>query len=200
MRSIGFVLMVAAFIYATRDALSAMYSTEGILLVLLGTLCLVRFAGIRVVAMFRAGFSRGATEEQMQAAIFGWRVARLCALGMGLLGTLIGAILMMGNLNDPAAIGPGMSLAVTTILYAVVVAPFCLALQARLESRVHGPTDGSVLGSAVVATVVATLAPLVMTFALLLAFAGPPTPASAPQGNPPPELVPGGQVQPGAAH
>jgi hypothetical protein len=200
MRSIGFVLMVAAFTYATRDALSAMYSTEGILLVLLGTLCLVRFAGVHVWAMFRAGFSRRATEEQMQAAIFGWRMARLCALGMGLLGTLIGAILMMRNLNDPAAIGPGMSLAVTTILYAAVAAPFYLAVQARLESRVHSPSDGSILGSAVTATVVAMLAPLVMTFALLLAFAGPPTPAAAPQGTPPAAVVPEGQAQPGAAH
>ncbi len=81
---------------------------------------------------------------------------------------------MLRNLNDLAQIGPGMSLALTCILYALAVSAFCLALQARLEGRVSDSADGSVLGSAVLGALVAFLAPLVMCFSLLLAFSQPP--------------------------
>lgn len=174
MRIVGFVLMLAALYLAAHDALSAMYSTQGILLVLFGTLCLVRFTGVRISALFKAGSSSRGTPEDIRTGIAGWRMARICAMGMGLLGTLIGTALMLRNLNDPAQIGPGMSLALTCMLYALVVAPFCLALQARLEGRVSDSADGSVLGSAVLGALVAFLAPLVMCFALLLAFSQPP--------------------------
>jgi hypothetical protein len=53
MRIVGFVLTLSALYLATHDALEAMYSTEGVLLVLLGTLCLVRFTGFRFAAWFR---------------------------------------------------------------------------------------------------------------------------------------------------
>jgi chemotaxis protein MotA len=44
------------------------------------------------------------------------------APSMGMIGTLIGLILMLRNLNDPAQIGPGMSLALTTTLYGAFMA------------------------------------------------------------------------------
>ncbi|MBR7158508.1 MAG: MotA/TolQ/ExbB proton channel family protein [Alphaproteobacteria bacterium] len=40
----------------------------------------------------------------------------------GMIGTLVGLIIMLGNLNDPSAIGPGMAVALITTLYGILAA------------------------------------------------------------------------------
>ncbi len=55
----------------------------------------------------------------------GRRTFELCARyapAWGMVGTLLGLILMLGHLNEPAKIGPGMSLALITTLYGLVFA------------------------------------------------------------------------------
>lgn len=44
------------------------------------------------------------------------------APAFGMIGTLIGLIIMLGNMDDPAAIGPGMAVALITTLYGAIVA------------------------------------------------------------------------------
>ena len=41
---------------------------------------------------------------------------------MGMIGTLLGLVLMMGNMTDPRSIGPGMAVALLTTLYGAVLA------------------------------------------------------------------------------
>lgn len=41
---------------------------------------------------------------------------------MGMLGTLIGLVLMLGNLDDPSAIGPKMAIALLTTFYGAIMA------------------------------------------------------------------------------
>lgn len=41
---------------------------------------------------------------------------------MGMIGTLIGLVLMLGNMSDPKAIGPAMAVALLTTLYGAMVA------------------------------------------------------------------------------
>lgn len=48
--------------------------------------------------------------------------AQELAPGMGMIGTLIGLVLMMGNMSDPRAIGPGMAVALLTTLYGAILA------------------------------------------------------------------------------
>lgn len=43
------------------------------------------------------------------------------APAFGMIGTLMGLIIMLGNMDDPEAIGPGMAVALTTTLYGAVV-------------------------------------------------------------------------------
>ena len=53
---------------------------------------------------------------------------------MGLIGTLIGLVQMLGHLEDPTSIGPGMSMALLTTLYGAVIAYMIISpLAARLE-------------------------------------------------------------------
>jgi chemotaxis protein MotA len=66
------------------------------------------------------------------AGIF--RKAAEVSPGMGLIGTLIGLVQMLSNLNDPASIGPSMAVAVLTTFYGAVLATMVFApLAAKLE-------------------------------------------------------------------
>ena len=51
----------------------------------------------------------------------GIKLANNIILQTGLVGTLISLVTMLGNMSDPAAIGPGLSIASLTILYALIV-------------------------------------------------------------------------------
>jgi len=54
----------------------------------------------------------------------------------GMIGTLIGLVIMLGRMNDPAKIGPGMAVALLTTLYGLVLANvFCLPLARKLAHR-----------------------------------------------------------------
>ena len=56
---------------------------------------------------------------------------------MGLIGTLIGLIQLLGNLNSPAEIGPAMAIALLTTFYGAVLAYMVFApLAAKLEINI----------------------------------------------------------------
>ena len=44
------------------------------------------------------------------------------APAFGMIGTLVGLVIMLGNMDDPAAIGPGMAVALLTTLYGAMIA------------------------------------------------------------------------------
>ena len=55
------------------------------------------------------------------------------APAFGMIGTLMGLIIMLGNMDDPEAIGPGMAVALITTLYGAVLANlFCLPFADKL--------------------------------------------------------------------
>ena len=62
------------------------------------------------------------------------RKAAETAPAMGLIGTLIGLVQMLGNLDDPASIGPNMAIALLTTFYgAVLSSMFFSPLASKLE-------------------------------------------------------------------
>ena len=55
---------------------------------------------------------------------------------MGMIGTLVGLVQMLSNMNDPKAIGPAMAVALLTTLYGAMLANMvCLPLQTKLNVR-----------------------------------------------------------------
>ena len=63
------------------------------------------------------------------------------APSMGLIGTLIGLIQLLGNLNSPAEIGPAMAIALLTTFYGAVLAYMVFApLAAKLEINIAEET------------------------------------------------------------
>ena len=60
------------------------------------------------------------------------------AIASGFVGVLIGAVLMLANIDDPAAGGPGLAIAILTVLYGVflkyfIFTPISRGLDQRAE-------------------------------------------------------------------
>ena len=55
------------------------------------------------------------------------------APAMGMIGTLVGLVLMLGNMSDPKSIGPAMAIALLTTLYGAIIANvICIPLNQKL--------------------------------------------------------------------
>ena len=58
------------------------------------------------------------------------------APAMGMIGTLIGLVQMLGSMSDPKAIGPAMAVALLTTMYGAILANvFCLPIAMKLENQ-----------------------------------------------------------------
>ncbi len=75
--------------------------------------------------------------DQMRAAEV-MEIAGGYAPAFGLVGTIVGLIMMLEKLRDPAAVGGALSLALLTTLYGAMIANlFCLPLAGKLRRRLH---------------------------------------------------------------
>jgi chemotaxis protein MotA len=65
-----------------------------------------------------------------------WKNMGSYAPAFGMIGTLIGLVQMLQNLDDPSKIGSGMAVALLTTFYGAFVANlFCIPIQGKLEQR-----------------------------------------------------------------
>jgi chemotaxis protein MotA len=65
-----------------------------------------------------------------------WKSMGNYAPAFGMIGTLIGLINMLQNLDDPSQIGQGMAVALLTTFYGAFVSNlFCIPIQGKLEQR-----------------------------------------------------------------
>tara|TARA_Y100001936_G_scaffold199081_1_gene200333 strand:+ start:86 stop:907 length:822 start_codon:yes stop_codon:yes gene_type:complete len=72
-------------------------------------------------------------DRHVQSTNILYRAAEI-APGMGLIGTLIGLVQMLAQLNDPTVIGPSMAIAILTTLYGAFLGTVIFApLAAKLE-------------------------------------------------------------------
>jgi chemotaxis protein MotA len=68
------------------------------------------------------------------------------APSMGMIGTLIGLVQMLQSLDDPAAIGPAMAVALLTTLYGAILAfLLCAPLADKLETRTSEETANMII-------------------------------------------------------
>ena len=88
--------------------------------------------GDQIEAILHAEIGETAGRHLRAAAVL--RRAGEVAPAMGLIGTLIGLVQMLGRLDDPAAIGPAMAVALLTTFYGAVLAHMVfLPLAHKLE-------------------------------------------------------------------
>jgi chemotaxis protein MotA len=59
--------------------------------------------------------------------------AQEIAPAMGMIGTLVGLVIMLGNMSDPKSIGPAMAVALLTTMYGAIIANvICIPLNQKL--------------------------------------------------------------------
>jgi chemotaxis protein MotA len=76
--------------------------------------------------------------ESRQQSVNVLRKAAEVAPAMGLIGTLVGLIQLLGNLDNPSEIGPAMAVALLTTFYGAILAYMVFApVAAKLESNIH---------------------------------------------------------------
>lgn len=140
LRILGLVILVVALSIGIGPYLGLMLDVPSLIIVLGGSLAALLFAGQRLGNMFRAVFSSSASRDDLLAAARAWQLAGAFALAMGAIGTVIGLVIMLKSMDDPAAVGPGMAVAIVTILYGLLVEfAIALPLRSRLEDRAAAP-------------------------------------------------------------
>jgi len=88
--------------------------------------------GEEIEAVLKREIHESMQRHASSAGIF--RKAAEVSPGMGLIGTLIGLVQMLSNLDDPATIGPSMAVAVLTTFYGAVLATMVFSpLASKLE-------------------------------------------------------------------
>jgi chemotaxis protein MotA len=71
--------------------------------------------------------------EENQGILLKWGEM---APAYGMIGTLIGLVAMLANMDDPSTIGPSMAIAIITTMYGSMVANmFCIPIANKLETR-----------------------------------------------------------------
>ena len=95
-----------------------------------GAFALLLVNGANIGAMFKGVFSSAATAEERRAGARGWELCGIYALIAGAIGTLIGLVTMLKNMDDPAAIGPGVALGMLSSFYGFVLA-FLISMPLR---------------------------------------------------------------------
>lgn len=88
--------------------------------------------GDEIESILRRDMHATALRHQSSASVL--RKAAEFAPAMGLIGTLIGLVQMLGNLDDPSSIGPSMAVALITTFYGAVLANMVFSpLAAKLD-------------------------------------------------------------------
>ena len=81
-------------------------------------------SGHCLTSLISISWKKNATESELWDAADTYRRCSKLAIGAGAVGTLIGAILILGTVEDPAAVGPSVAIAILTVLYAVILKYF----------------------------------------------------------------------------
>ncbi len=84
-------------------------------------------------------------EERHKKGIDFWDTLGMLAPAMGLIGTLIGLVQMLQQMEDPAKIGPAMSVALLTTFYGAIIAnvvaiPLSIKLKVRSKDEIADKT------------------------------------------------------------
>ena len=78
------------------------------------------------------------TLDRNQAGARAFTLLNEVAPAMGMIGTLIGLVQMLANMDDPSSIGPAMAVALLTTLYGVLIANvIAKPIAEKLDTRMH---------------------------------------------------------------
>jgi flagellar motor component MotA len=134
---IGYILSFTLIALAMEDP-TVFINIPSVLIVFGLTFGGLLAGGRKIITFCSVIFDKHASPPQLQEASDTAQDAGNYAIGSGFVGTLIGAVLMLGSLTDPAAVGPSMAVALLTVLYAILLKYFIFTpIQGGLEERIE---------------------------------------------------------------
>ena len=90
--------------------------------------------GIKASYVTDKGIEKIQLEKAEYALEFGIKIVILT----GIIAALISFITIMGNLDDPSALGPNLAVMILTVLYGIVFSMILMVFKARVHNRIEG--------------------------------------------------------------
>jgi len=153
---IGFIVVIAAIMVAIGSNLEGFIDVPSLIIVFGITIGAILNSGRSISQAVGAVFKCSLSADEYRIAADTWRKTEDYLVGSGVMGTLIGCIIMLKNIDDPAAIGPGLAIGILTVLYSVylkyfICKPIVVSLLDKIWSKEHPDlpmlTDASVSSS-----------------------------------------------------
>lgn len=138
MRLLGFVVLIVSVVVAVILTGGQLLNLESAVLVLgITPAALLLSFGSGLGSAFKAIFTRNPAPDTMKLGIAVFERGKSFAVAGGVLGTLIGWVLMLKALDDPAAIGPSVAVVFMALFYGLLLAyglflPLVVSLRRRL--------------------------------------------------------------------
>ena len=121
---IGFAGMIGMTLWAMEFNVTTFVNVPSIMIVWGLTFFGLLASGRKIIAALSAVADKHADEEQLYDASDTFIQAGSFSMAAGWVGVLIGLVLMLANLEDPAAIGPAMAICLLTALYGTILKYF----------------------------------------------------------------------------
>ena len=121
---IGFAGMIGMMLWAMEFNVGNFVNVPSILIVWGLTFFGLLASGRKIIAALSAVADKHADEEQLYDASDTFIQAGSFSMAAGWVGVLIGLVLMLANMDDPAAIGPAMAICLLTALYGTILKYF----------------------------------------------------------------------------
>ncbi len=152
-RTLGMAAFVALILWTITGEtdLGTFLDSQGLAIAFLGPVALLiacfglRGAKTAVVTLF--GGSRSPRDTVDAVSFF--RLGAAFSLACGFMGTLIGVVIMLKNMDDPSMIGPALAMALLTQLYGVlfaVLSMVCAAVVSRRQATAQSSAELEDLG------------------------------------------------------
>lgn len=120
----GLAIWIGFAVAAIGSGIMSFIDVPSVMIVLGGSFALLlinfSFVEMKTIIIQTLTLSSMDPDDRHKAILF-WQAATRAYLCTGTIGTLIGLVLMLQQLDDPSAIGPAMAVALLTIMYALVL-------------------------------------------------------------------------------
>jgi len=137
MRIAGAVFLIFGMMMGIGSNLPPFVDPPSMIIVIAFVLGVLLMSRTRIGSMVASVFTTSGGPEELASAAQGWALARQASVAGGAVGTLIGVVIMLKNMDDFAALGPGIAIGLLTMLYGLVIGyGFCLPCQKYVEARV----------------------------------------------------------------
>jgi len=168
-RSVGLIFLFVAIMVGIGKNVSFMIDMPSVILVFGGIVSMLLIGRHNIGTMISTVFDGEADESRVREAIQGYRMGRHYSMVAAVISLGVGLTIVMKDLNDPSAIGPGMAIILCSTLYAVFIGfVLFVGLQAGLQKRIGETLDARLIPEAILVIVYCTVATAVVFGILML--------------------------------